>query len=332
MKDVSEEVDSRLYAIPALNTYDWGNFPAQALGLFGDIHNRNASVALQLARYFCNIEKQRLTKKATNGVEISQPNGHLENSVLKIAKPFKLELEEALGLRLCRWPGRAQIVPKGQNLTYFLDGAHTLLSIQACRTWFEYVSRLQEETIGPIKTMKVLIFNTTKDREPKALLSHFSSYPFDKIIFSTNLTQSHSIKDTDNTNHTTSRFAQSKRCEEHKQAWEEIQKEKCINTRNLESCNENIAYKQNDNGSQIVPCCTAETINEAIEYATNSLINIDDLSKKNTLVQVLVTGSIHLVGGVLQIIDPKVLDRMENEEDEKITKEYKQMATEQNTR
>jgi len=34
-----------------------------------------------------------------------------------------------LGLRLCRWSGRSQII-KHQSVTYFLDGAHTPASMK----------------------------------------------------------------------------------------------------------------------------------------------------------------------------------------------------------
>ena len=43
---------------------------------------------------------------------------------------------------------------------------------------------------------------------------------------------------------------------------------------------------------------------------------------EKTLVQILVTGSIHLVGGVLQIVDPNIFDRSENEEIQQISEEY----------
>ena len=145
LKSVSEEAKCELYQIPQLNSYDWGNFPPMAIGLYGAIHNRNASVALQLARYFYDNEKDRIPQNQTNGVELPYTNSKIQSPVLKVARPFKLDKEEALGLRLCRWPGRAQIVTKGPNLSYFLDGAHTLLSVQACRSWFEYASKTDHD-------------------------------------------------------------------------------------------------------------------------------------------------------------------------------------------
>ena len=326
LKKVSEETDCELYEIPQLKSYDWGNFPPLAIGLYGAIHNRNASVALQLARYFYDTEKQRNSNNKSNGTDNFKTTSTLRSSVLKIAKPFKLDKEEALGLRLCKWPGRAQIVTKGKYLSYFLDGAHTLLSVQACRSWFEYVSNLQEETIRPSKTEKILIFNTTRDRPPKPLLSYFSTYPFDKVIFTTNLTKHHSSNDTDNTNHTTSTSWQSKRCEEHKSAWEELQNDKLANNAFVESTTPHVSA--NNSASRVpyfIPCYTASNINEAIECATSPLLNNGD-SVERTLVQVLVTGSIHLVGGVLQIIDPDIFNRVEDDEEIRISEQYQSFS------
>ena len=326
LKKVSEETDCELYEIPQLKSYDWGNFPPLAIGLYGAIHNRNASVALQLSRYFYDNEKQIHSYNKSNGLENCNTASKLPSSVLKIAQPFKLDKEEALGLRLCKWPGRAQIVTKGKYLSYFLDGAHTLLSVQACRSWFEYASNIQEQTIRPSKTVKILIFNTTKDRQPKALLSHFSTYPFDKVIFSTNLAKPQSGNYTDNTNYTTSTSGQSKRCEEHKSAWEELQNDKLVNNTCVDSTTPpDYANSFASHAPYTVPCYTASNINEAIEYATSQLFN-DGESVERTLVQVLVTGSIHLVGGVLQIIDPDIFNRVEDAEELRISEQYQKFS------
>ena len=316
-----------MYQIPELHKYDWGNFPPLALGLYGAIHNRNASVALQLSRYFYESENQRKVNIEVNGHKTLQTNDSSNETVLKIATPFKLDVEEALGLRLCQWPGRAHIIEKENNLTYFLDGAHTMLSVQACRAWFEYVSHRQEKNTSPLKTLKVLIFNTTKDRDPKSLLSYLASFPFDKVIFSTNLTLSQNSKNTDNTNHTTSVSSQSKRCEEHKTVWEDLQKELLMNNQVQENDNkdENSGSCAAKYGLKKAQCYTANTINDAIKFATNS--NLNGVSTEKTLVQILVTGSIHLVGGVLQIVDPDIFDRSENEEIQQISEEYQRLAS-----
>lgn len=39
-------------------------------------------------------------------------------------------------IRDVKWLGRNQILNITSNLTYFLDGAHTIESIQLCSEWF----------------------------------------------------------------------------------------------------------------------------------------------------------------------------------------------------
>ena len=306
-----------MYQVPELKNYEWGNYPPLAIGLYGAIHNRNASVALQLARKFLENENGPISSnEQSSGPKTSSVT---QNSVLPTAKTFILDKQEALGLRLCRWPGRAHIINKTPNLSFFLDGAHTSLSIQACRSWFEHVSKLQQESIRPVKTYKILIFNTTKDRQPKPLLSHFATFPFDKVIFSTNLTKLHSSKNSDNTNYTTSTTGQSKRCEEHRTAWEELQKDKLLNNGYFQ---DNVEGSDKINENLAIPCYTSETINNAIDNATSTSQN----DKETTLVQILVTGSIHLVGGVLQIVDPDIFDRTEDEDCKRISEEYNKLS------
>jgi hypothetical protein len=42
------------------------------------------------------------------------------------------------GLRSTKWPGRCQAVPdpRRMNTTWFLDGAHTVESLECCMQWF----------------------------------------------------------------------------------------------------------------------------------------------------------------------------------------------------
>eukprot|EP00894_Picocystis_sp_ML_P003769 jgi/Pico_ML_1/54286/g4658.t1 len=44
------------------------------------------------------------------------------------------EYEE--GLRQASWPGRSQVVQESEDITYYLDGAHTAESMDACAQWF----------------------------------------------------------------------------------------------------------------------------------------------------------------------------------------------------
>ena len=55
--------------------------------------------------------------------------------------PFDLDLEEALGLRLCSWPGRAQTLRLSDDAVLLLDGAHTRESMLECVNWYRAASK-----------------------------------------------------------------------------------------------------------------------------------------------------------------------------------------------
>ena len=106
------KVGSRLEEVPSLEAYDWGPFPPYALGPSGlqgqqAVYQRNASLALQLSRRFC---EERFPAAASK----SNPGGMGDSA--SVAKPFRLNVREALGLRLCKWPGRAQVIRKKDDL------------------------------------------------------------------------------------------------------------------------------------------------------------------------------------------------------------------------
>lgn len=85
------------------------------LGLAGEHQKQNATLAVHLAGTF--LQKQ---------------TGE-SYSVDTLSPTFKR------GLELARWPGRCQIVqdPKEDaRITWYLDGAHTLESLQYTADWF----------------------------------------------------------------------------------------------------------------------------------------------------------------------------------------------------
>ncbi len=63
------------------------------------------------------------------------------------------------GLKECKWPGRNQIIQsKNPLITYYIDGAHTIESVQQFIAWVEKVK--PQGTHEKI----VLLFNYTGDR------------------------------------------------------------------------------------------------------------------------------------------------------------------------
>ncbi|KAF4519654.1 hypothetical protein B566_EDAN004991 [Ephemera danica] len=123
------------------------------------------------------------------------------------------------GLRLARWPGRAQILPHSPNICFFLDGAHTSDSIENCQQWFLQASE-QQRTKKPVK--RVLIFNSTGERSPSTLLKPLcDSNAFQCVAFCPNLASNQITSD--QSNFMVTREQQQERATLHAEAWSQIQ-------------------------------------------------------------------------------------------------------------
>lgn len=92
-----------------------------------------------------------------------------------IPHPFptstQVPLSYAKGLAKCAWPGRGQTLQDTREpmLTYFLDGAHTKESLQACSAWFASHSASVQMGTG-VGAKRVLLFYCQRDRDPESLL------------------------------------------------------------------------------------------------------------------------------------------------------------------
>ncbi|KUJ23916.1 FolC bifunctional protein [Mollisia scopiformis] len=124
------------------------------LGLDGDFQRDNASLAIVVA------SSHLRTMGISNGVPSPQP---------LIESPETLSLPEKFikGLTTAIWPGRCQFVKDG-NTEWFIDGAHTKESLEAAAAWFaRRASEAFCSSKPPNSTM--LIFNQ-QDRDAGALM------------------------------------------------------------------------------------------------------------------------------------------------------------------
>lgn len=207
------------------------------------------------------------------------PKGELNSAVIPQCKGFQLEWREAVGLALCYWPGRSQTVLK-DNKTFYLDGAHTEQSMWACRTWFDHLLAKPSEDEN---TKRILIFNSTGERKADVLLAPLISMPIDRAIFCTNETKEEDLA-SDNTNLNFSFEYAIRRVETNKTAWDTMQKTQKIHH---------------------VP-------SHAVPHIEDALKLVDDIANGGK-VQVFVTGSLHLVGGVLSFIHPDCYEKSAEE-------------------
>mmetsp|Transcript_12213 Transcript_12213/g.32427 ORF Transcript_12213/g.32427 Transcript_12213/m.32427 type:complete len:536 (-) Transcript_12213:46-1653(-) len=146
------ELDIPLYMPPSLPD-------DVVVGLAGQHQRVNAALAVALC----------LTWEARNKHAEDVKAGDEAPSYLN--EPITPEYRE--GLQAARWPGRAQVEDDepdptgvGSDLTFYLDGAHTPESIAACADWFVDVAA---KAPSPTPT-RVLLFNCQEERTPLALL------------------------------------------------------------------------------------------------------------------------------------------------------------------
>ncbi|CAL1700523.1 unnamed protein product [Somion occarium] len=235
------------------------------LGLPGSHQYQNADLAINLARIF-------LHRKA--GVE---PDSTLSTVYVE-------------ALQNAKWPGRCQTVPDPRHpqSTWFLDGAHTAESLSCCVQWFvspDAALRRHESTTRPTR---ILVFNCTSGRSGDAFLGsmlvkgkeQLKQYGsaedidsfFDHVIFCANVTYADGGFKGDLTTRAIaeSDLAQLKTQNELASAWKSL----------VPSFPEGHVH--------VLP---------SIEHAVNLVREQEVLGK----VDVLVTGSLHLVGGTIEV-------------------------------
>lgn len=193
---------------------------------------------------------------------------------LKEALPFSITKETATGLFNCRWPGRMQILESDcGRINYFIDGAHTVESMTACAEWYS------KHRPSRSNTKHALLLNMTGDRDRLQIIEPLFQFQFDKVIFSPNIASS---SQGDNQNLRVSHGSQLQQTQDLHDLW--VSKT-CYTNNN----------KNKDNQVFIntsVKTCVDEALTELQDEASEWCI--------------LVTGSLHLVGAVLSIIDPNL--------------------------
>ncbi|KAK0498610.1 Mur ligase [Armillaria luteobubalina] len=231
------------------------------LGLAGDHQIQNANLAVYLAQTFLQAD-------------VSMSDYVIE------------------GLKKTSWPGRCQTVadPSSQNLTWFLDGAHTLESLDCCMQWHVSPGVGLPEKSTSARPKRILVFNCTSGRSGSSFLSamyaklsaqlqlHQSLETpgryFDEVIFCTNVTYADggfkgdltavSIPEAD--------LAELKTQHQLAAAWRDI-----------------------------APSYPQESIHvlPSVEHALDLVRTVTSQSTNG--VSVLVAGSLHLVGGMIEV-------------------------------
>ncbi|KAJ2046561.1 Folylpolyglutamate synthetase [Coemansia sp. S16] len=158
------------------------------------------------------------------------------------------------GLAEAQWPGRSQTFasPRHAEMTWYVDGAHTVESMAACAAWF----------VGASSSPRVLLFNAAHNRSAQALLAVLSANGCDFVeaVFCPNLSRR-----ADSANFTVLNDAELAQQKESARIWA--------------------------THSPLCKTTVLPTIDDAVAYI--------EATYAATPTHVLVTGSLHLVGGVL---------------------------------
>ncbi|XP_078435864.1 folylpolyglutamate synthase-like isoform X2 [Wolffia australiana] len=287
------------------------------LGLAGDHQLINAGLAVSLCKYWLHTK------------------GHLEE------KPYPVLPQGFVkGLSTATLPGRAHIVKDKVrsfgnpwaderscgDLIFYLDGAHTPESMEVCVGWFSGAAMdnppiynphqidkkngkhdPQSDSRSPKTSKLVLLFNCMETRDPLLLLPKLTRLSFSVALFVPSMSCYHLVTSASSsvrTDHPVDTSWQS-----HLQAtWEGLisGKDNIVANERASENPENLLlnrlihdYSPNNPASKQTRCCAA-----VMPSLPNALSWLRDCVKDNPnlRLQVLVTGSLHLVGDLLKLL------------------------------
>ncbi|KAM3262913.1 hypothetical protein ACQJBY_053201 [Aegilops geniculata] len=261
----------------------------QHLGLQGEHQYENAGLAVALASTW--LEKQ----------------GHVDRMPLNRTDPLPDQFIR--GLSSASLQGRAQIVPDSQvnseekdrdrSLVFYLDGAHSPESMEICARWFSHATKEQPQTCSKSRksspscgcllwgTLQILLFNCMSVRDPMRLLPHLvdtatqNGVHFDLALFVPNQSQHNKLG---------SKASAPAGPEQIDLSWQlslQAVWEKLLHDDNKGSNN-------TDSGETSL---VFESLPLAIEWLRKNAVE-----DPSTSYQVLVTGSLHLIGDVLRLL------------------------------
>lgn len=330
LRERARERGCPLYVCPELDAFEAGSRVLE-LGLAGGHQRSNAALALQLSRTWL----QRRGYEAGTGVlqdalPVAEPLAQRSVPLAPVFHPSDAMIQ---GLRDTEWLGRTQVLPHGP-VTWYIDGAHTTSSVQACVRWFRQAA-LNEDKPQDGSEVRVLLFNATGDRDTAALLKLLLPCHFDYAVFCPNFTEVSVTGSADQQNFNVTLENALTRCLENQKTWTRLMEEKggqdpwlppplevggLLKPDPLRGALLLVppAERPLNSTSLVFPC-----LSHALQWiaqgrdphlpappakggahpqpvATSGAV----LLQEAAAVRVLVTGSLHLVGGVLKLLDP----------------------------
>ncbi|XP_040899285.1 folylpolyglutamate synthase, mitochondrial-like [Toxotes jaculatrix] len=288
----AEDIGCPLWVSPELDQYEAVVGPV-SLGLEGKHQRSNASLALQLSHGWLQRHK---AEQRRGSLGLAPAVGGLSSR----AVAFQPSTAMLKGLQETEWLGRNQKLKCG-SVTYYLDGAHTTESMQACVCWFRQEMLQRDQTQGPALT--ILLFNTTGERDSTALLRLLQPCQFDYVLFCPNIT----VTPINNTaHHSVSVCVQHlmARCTENHSSWQRLNATQSIYPRLVaRSASHSLLFPCILNALQWISEVEQPVLTPAGSGGVTQLpVGLKEVGH----VCVLVTGSLHLVGGVLKHLEPSL--------------------------
>ncbi|XP_077299353.1 folylpolyglutamate synthase, mitochondrial-like isoform X2 [Arctopsyche grandis] len=275
LKEMANIRQCSLAVVQNLEDYKWiGTTKINSSSLTNPAKYLNASLAIQLAHNWMADNKNFPCKQNIYGL-IENCDNINQNNDLTIND---ISIETFNAIQSSVWPGRCQVL-ECEFGDYYIDGAHTEESMQVCAEWFKSHYRYS--------SYRILIFHV-RDRNPEPLMRLLLDCNFDMALFVPNVAFDEKII---------------------KNSSDQI----CINTnmsQHLVVCNENADLWKKLSLSEGQQCSIKVFSNmlSAISFISKIHLINDDVKRP----QILITGSLHLVGAALAVLDPLLVKSQKN--------------------
>ncbi|XP_037036193.1 folylpolyglutamate synthase, mitochondrial [Bradysia coprophila] len=185
---------------------------------------------------------------------------------------LNLTNEFVTGLHNFSWPGRFQVLQRKRQRLY-IDGAHTIESLKLCLDWFKLQTRNSPNR-------KMLLFNVTGDRDAEKMLCILYG-SFDCAMFSPNIPSV--AVNISNDSYSILQGNNCEKCTIYANRWTELM-------------NNNGPSSERPHSSAHVFNCIADVL---------SFLDAES-TENNEEIDVLITGSLHLVGATLSALSEQV--------------------------
>ncbi|KAJ8286467.1 hypothetical protein GJAV_G00039560 [Gymnothorax javanicus] len=307
LQERAREIGCSLQVCPALDQYRVTSGTEIQLGLAGQHQQTNASLALQLTHTW--LQRHYLPDEPL-------PSPVEQSSSVTQAPPFQPSPTMLEGLKVTEWAGRTQTLQHGP-ITYFLDGAHTVRSMLACMRWFTEAAAQQERSDG-IPAVRVLLFNATGERDSAAMLKLLVPCQFDFAVFCPNITEVLASSNADQQNFNVTVENMLTRCLDNQSSWRTLSGgEAELGAGFLIPEERGLESAQRGRDALVFPCIFSalqwmsqdrdpvlSAVGKYIAPVQPSVAAKAQPLREAAKIHVLVTGSLHLVGGVIKHLDP----------------------------